>query len=90
MKYDFDRMCDRRNTNCVKWDAVSSIFGREDIIPMWVADMDFPVAQPIVEALKKRVQNMNFMVTHCLEQMLLKQLLTVCSGNLTGKFNRNG
>ena len=57
MKYDFDRVCDRRNTNCVKWDAVSSIFGREDVLPMWVADMDFPVAQPIVEALKKRVEH---------------------------------
>ena len=57
MKYDFDRVCDRRNTNCVKWDAVKSIFGREDVIPMWVADMDFPVAKPIVEALKKRVEH---------------------------------
>jgi cystathionine beta-lyase len=57
MKYDFDRVCDRRNTNCVKWDAVSSVFGREDVLPMWVADMDFPVAQPIVEALNKRVEH---------------------------------
>jgi len=57
MKYDFDRVCDRRNTNCVKWDAVSSVFGRDDVLPMWVADMDFPVAQPIVEALKKRVEH---------------------------------
>jgi bifunctional pyridoxal-dependent enzyme with beta-cystathionase and maltose regulon repressor activities len=52
MKYDFDRICDRSNTNCVKWDTVKAIFGRDDVIPMWVADMDFPVAQPIVEALK--------------------------------------
>jgi cystathionine beta-lyase len=50
-------VCDRRNTNCVKWDAVSSVFGREDVLPMWVADMDFPVAQPIVEALNKRVEH---------------------------------
>jgi len=57
MKYDFDRVCDRRNTNCVKWDAVSSVFGRDDVLPMWVADMDFPVAQPIVEALNKRVEH---------------------------------
>ena len=57
MKYDFDRVCDRRNTNCVKWDAVSSVFGRDDVLPMWVADMDFPVAQPIVEALKRRVEH---------------------------------
>jgi len=57
MKYDFDQVCDRRNTNCAKWDAVKTIFGRDDIIPMWVADMDFPVATPIVEALKKRAEH---------------------------------
>ena len=54
MKYNFDLKCDRANTNCVKWDAVKDIFGREDVIPMWVADMDFPAAKPIVAALKKR------------------------------------
>ena len=57
MKYDFDRVCDRTNTDCVKWDAVPAMFGRKDIIPMWVADMDFPVAPPIVEALKKRIEH---------------------------------
>jgi len=54
MKYDFDKTCDRSNTNCVKWDAVKEVFGREDVIPMWVADMDFPAAKPIVDAMKKR------------------------------------
>ena len=57
MKYDFDRVCDRRNTNSVKWDSVQSIFGQNDVIPMWVADMDFPAAQPIVDALKKRAEH---------------------------------
>ncbi len=54
MKYDFDTVCDRSNTACAKWDAVKTIFGSEDVIPMWVADMDFPTAEPIVAALKKR------------------------------------
>jgi cystathionine beta-lyase len=54
MKYDFDTICDRSKTDCVKWGAVKTMFGREDIIPMWVADMDFPTAPPIVEALQKR------------------------------------
>jgi cysteine-S-conjugate beta-lyase len=57
LQYDFDTICERRNTDCAKWDAVKSIFGREDIIPMWVADMDFPVARPIVEALVKRAKH---------------------------------
>jgi cysteine-S-conjugate beta-lyase len=57
MIYDFDQVCDRRNTDCAKWDLVQSLFGAEEIIPMWVADMDFPVAPPIVEALKKRADH---------------------------------
>jgi cysteine-S-conjugate beta-lyase len=57
MKYDFDTVCDRSNTDCAKWGAVKAIFGREDVIPMWVADMDFPTAAPIVEALKKRAEH---------------------------------
>lgn len=57
MKYDFDQVCDRQNTNCAKWDSVPFIFAPHDVIPMWVADMDFPVAQPIVEALLKRAEH---------------------------------
>lgn len=36
---------------------MDSVFGSEDLIPMWVADMDFPVAKPITDALKKRVEH---------------------------------
>ncbi len=57
MKYDFDLVCDRTNTSCAKWDALKNVFGREDVIPMWVADMDFPAAKPIVEALRKRAEH---------------------------------
>jgi cysteine-S-conjugate beta-lyase len=57
MKYDFDRVYDRCNTNCLKWDSLKPIFGRDDIIPMWVADMDLPVATPIVEAIIKRAEH---------------------------------
>lgn len=64
MKHDFDQVCDRKKTDCYKWDLVQSIFGREDVIPMWVADMDFPVAQPIVEALKKRAEHPFYGYTH--------------------------
>jgi len=64
MKYDFDVVCDRTNTNCAKWDAVGEIFGRKDVIPMWVADMDFPAAKPIVEALQKRAEHEFYGYTH--------------------------
>ncbi|PPD57550.1 MalY/PatB family protein [Dehalogenimonas etheniformans] len=54
MKYDFDRLIDRTGTNCVKWDMRREVFGTDDLIPMWVADMDFAVAEPITAALRKR------------------------------------
>jgi len=54
IKYDFDCVHSRANTNCAKWDFVKPLFGSDDVIPMWVADMDFPTAQPIVDALEKR------------------------------------
>jgi cysteine-S-conjugate beta-lyase len=57
VKYDFDTVCDRTNTNCAKWDARAALFGSADVIPMWVADMDFPCAQPVIEALKKRSEH---------------------------------
>ncbi len=57
MKYDFDRLIDRRQTSCAKWDAAEAVFGSQDIFPMWVADMDFPIASPITESLRKRTEH---------------------------------
>jgi len=54
MIYDFDCVHSRKNTCSAKWDGVKLLFGSDDVIPMWVADMDFPTAEPIVEALKER------------------------------------
>ena len=55
--YDFNKLVSRKNTDCAKWDAAELIFGEKDIIPMWVADMDIPVAKPITEALRKRTEH---------------------------------
>jgi len=59
MKYDFDRIIDRSQTNSVKWDKdfLKKKFGTDDILPLWVADMDFQCPQPMIDALKKRVEN---------------------------------
>ncbi|MCF6148218.1 MAG: putative C-S lyase [Candidatus Kuenenia sp.] len=57
MKYDFDRVVSRKNTDCAKWDGALSLFGDADVIPMWVADMDLPIAKPITEAIKKRADH---------------------------------
>lgn len=53
MKYDFDEIIPRRNTNSCKWDSTPS----DDVLPLWVADMDFRTAPAIVEALEKRVRH---------------------------------
>lgn len=51
MIYNFDEVIPRRGTNSLKWDCATE----EGVLPMWVADMDFRAAQPIVDALQKRV-----------------------------------
>ena len=55
--YNFDQIIDRRNTSCVKYDNLANVFGSTDILPMWVADMDFETAPEIIEALKQRVEH---------------------------------
>ncbi|MEH7387173.1 MalY/PatB family protein [Bacillus sp. JJ1521] len=57
MKYNFDESIDRLRTNSVKWDEVENLFGDKEILPMWVADMDFKVPQPVIDALQKRVEH---------------------------------
>lgn len=53
MTYDFDRQITRRGTDSYKWDSAPSA----EVLPMWVADMDFPTAPAIVEALRRRVEH---------------------------------
>lgn len=53
MKYDFNEIIPRRHTNSYKWDSATD----EDVLPLWVADMDFRTAPPVVEALQKRVEH---------------------------------
>lgn len=54
---DFDQVVNRKGTGCVKWDTLEKQYGRDDIIPMWVADMDFAVAEEISDTLKKRANH---------------------------------
>jgi cystathionine beta-lyase len=56
-KYNFDEIVDRINTNCLKYDARNSFFGNPDVLPLWVADMDFRTPDFIVEAIKKRAEH---------------------------------
>ncbi|RNB83186.1 pyridoxal phosphate-dependent aminotransferase [Brevibacillus nitrificans] len=57
MRYDFDKVINRLNTASVKWDEVDRIFGDKDLLPLWVADMDFQVPAPVTDALRARVEH---------------------------------
>lgn len=54
MKYDFDRVIDRRHTDSIKWSRNEKLFGDADVIPAWIADMDFESPAPVIEALRAR------------------------------------
>ncbi|HPX63442.1 MAG TPA: aminotransferase class I/II-fold pyridoxal phosphate-dependent enzyme, partial [Candidatus Syntrophosphaera thermopropionivorans] len=57
MKYDFDTVIDRRGSFCFKYDGLKEVYGREDLIPLWIADMDFQVAPQIKAAMQKRLDH---------------------------------
>ena len=56
-KYDFDSVIDRHGTSAVKIDRLDRVFGRHDLTPLWIADLDFAVCPEITEALLKRLQH---------------------------------
>ena len=71
MKYNFDEVTERRGTSCVKWDTEHPIVNSQalmangkEMIPLWVADMDFKAAPAIQEAIRKRVEHGIFGYTH--------------------------
>ena len=57
MKYNFDEVIDRRDTNAVKLERCKALFGTEDVLPLWVADMDFRTPDFIIDAIQKRLEH---------------------------------
>ncbi|MGX4584473.1 MalY/PatB family protein [Paenibacillus chitinolyticus] len=57
MKYDFDKRIDRTGTASYKWDQSEKLFGRSNILPLWIADMDFEPPKEVVEAIKRRAEH---------------------------------
>lgn len=55
--YDFNAAIDRRGTHCVKFDALKDMYGRDDLLSLWVADMDFATPDFIIDALKRRLDH---------------------------------
>ena len=56
-KYNFDEIVRREGTNSIKYDARESVFGDKNVLPLWVADMDFRTPDFIVDAIKKRMEH---------------------------------
>ena len=54
-KYDFDRCIDRHGTQCKKIEMLNQNYGRDDLLPLWIADMDFAVCPEITQALVRRL-----------------------------------
>ena len=60
MKYNFDRIIDRSGTNALKYSVLKERYGRDDLLPLWVADMDFETPDFITDALRKRLDHSLF------------------------------
>jgi cystathionine beta-lyase len=54
---EFDYAPDRRGSHSYKWDGIGRVFGTPDLLPFWVADMDFATPQPILDAIRARVEH---------------------------------
>jgi len=53
MEYNFDKIINRAGTHSLKWDFCEKLTGEKEILPMWIADMDFEAPEPVVEAIRK-------------------------------------
>ncbi len=53
-QYNFDEIIERHGSDCFKWDALPSMYGRDDLLPMWVADMDFRSPDFVMDAIRRR------------------------------------
>ncbi len=58
--YNFDKLVDRKGTECIKWDLVGKVYGSDDVIPLWIADMDFEILPELQEAMVKRASHPSF------------------------------
>src|SRR5690625_1659926 len=57
MRYNFDEIIDRRNSDSIKWGQLKELYGDDEVLPLWIADMDFRSADEIIEAIKDRADH---------------------------------
>lgn len=66
--YNFHKGIPRQGTNSIKWDTLKGLYGREDLIPLWIADMDFEVAPAISRAIQERAKHPVYGYIYCSDQ----------------------
>ncbi|MGI5914587.1 MAG: aminotransferase class I/II-fold pyridoxal phosphate-dependent enzyme, partial [Bacteroidales bacterium] len=64
MGWNFDEPVSRKGTSCLKYDLAAEVFGKEDIIPLWVADMDFKTPDFILDKFRERIEHGVFGYTY--------------------------
>ena len=64
----FDKVVDRKNTNTEKWDGMERKYNREDLLPLWIADMDFEVSKEISEKVEKRARHNVYGYAYCTDE----------------------
>ncbi len=57
MKFDFDKITERRGSACIKWDGIEKFLGAADVLPLWVADMDFLTPEYITDAVIQKAKH---------------------------------
>lgn len=68
MKYNFDEIIPRKNSDCLKYDKLQEMFGTDDALSMWIADMDFRTPPFVIEALRHRLDHEVLGYTFCSPQ----------------------
>lgn len=88
-KYDFNKIIDRRNTDCLKYDFAIQRGRPADVLPFWVADMDFPIAREIQEALMNAANMLSSAIAKAQKHIFTLSATGILS-ILTGAPKQNG
>lgn len=74
MKYNFNEIIDRTNTDCIKWDSIQDLYNDKDLLPMWVADMDFKAPHEVLEAISEKVKH-GILGYNCFSESLYESII---------------
>jgi len=87
--YDFDRLTDRTGTYSYKWDQSEKLFGHADVLPLWVADMDFEPPREVVQEMIRRAEQGVYGYT-IRPKAITRRLPDGCSAAMAGPSNMTG